>query len=146
MSLIKFQNRNKHGDIRTRIFYHPTSNYGINPKGLGKQVMVSLFKYEYTHPVLPPTLFKDGDGELWIVPTWQKVVKGTTLKDINWNKPKIKEVPTEENTWKFNSSSSDKVYITRLRAGKLTCNCPGFWRSAGNCTHVKQVRNEKGKN
>jgi hypothetical protein len=27
---------------------------------------------------------------------------------------------------------------------KLKCNCMGFWKSKGNCKHVKEVRIELG--
>ena len=34
MPIIEFSNLNKYGTMRTRRFYHPTTNYGLNPEGL----------------------------------------------------------------------------------------------------------------
>lgn len=138
MPLIKFTHKNKYGNPRTRVFHKATSNIGFNPKGLGNSIEVSLFKYEHTHPVLPPTLIVL-KGKTYLMPSWKEVVKGTTLNDIKWLKPK-REKPIEENTWKFKSSSSRKTYTVRTTVNGYKCNCMGSFRAKdGKCTHVKQV-------
>ena len=40
MALFKFQNNNKHGNLRTRIVHSPTSQFSFKPRGLGKFVNV----------------------------------------------------------------------------------------------------------
>ena len=65
---------------------------------------------------------------------------GTFDNDI-WKKTKIKKEKTEKKTWTFKSSSSDAVYTVRqVDSSSLKCNCPGAWRSRGNCKHIKEVR------
>lgn len=99
-----------------------------------------VFKYEYTHPYLAPTLF-NVNGKKFIIPTWQEVHPKTTLKDIEWIKPEKVELK-EKGSWKFKSSSSDATYIVRRSGVKLTCNCPGFYRAKDRkCKHVKEVMN-----
>jgi len=89
MPIIEFSNLNKYGNWRTRRFYHPTTNYGINPDGLGSSIMVKLHKYTHKH-VLPPCIMKLG-GKTYIMPGWQKVIEGTTLNDVIHIKPKLKK-------------------------------------------------------
>lgn len=107
-----------------------------------------LFKYEYEHSMLPPTLFiSPVDGQKYIVPTWQKVHPKTTLQDIEWIKPVTPvEAPIEKNTWKFESSSDPGHFYTVRQSGlKLTCNCSGFWRAKDRnkgCKHVQEVRKQ----
>lgn len=137
MALIKFTNKNKYGNPRTRVFHKASSNIGFNPKGLGNSIEVSLFKYEHTHPILPPTLLEIA-GKTYLMPDWIEVIKGTTLSDIEWLKPKNDKTPNE-NIWEFKSSSSNKKYKVRRVLNGYKCNCMGFWRSNGNCKHVKQV-------
>jgi hypothetical protein len=44
--------------------------------------------------------------------------------------------------WNFKSSDGKGKYQVRQDMGKLKCNCMGFWKSKGNCKHVKEVRIE----
>ena len=46
MSLWKFSNYNKYGNVRNRIIHTEGSQLSINPKGLGKFIMVHKFLYE----------------------------------------------------------------------------------------------------
>tara|TARA_R110000751_G_scaffold255344_1_gene354866 strand:- start:2434 stop:2727 length:294 start_codon:yes stop_codon:yes gene_type:complete len=49
--------------------------------------------------------------------------------------------PVEE-IYKFKSSSSDYEYTTKKFKDKISCNCPGYWRSKDReCKHVKQIKN-----
>ena len=81
----------------------------------------------------------------YIMPGWQEVVNGTTLNDIIHIKPKVKVARSKTVTKTFNSSSSDAIYTTNYYpdSDKYHCNCPGTWRTGGNCKHIKQMRNDK---
>jgi hypothetical protein len=143
--LYKFSNYNKHGNIRTRIIPWPTGKaFGINPKGLGGYIGVSVFKYEYTHELNPPGLMTLGDKK-YIMPGWQEVLPETELNDIKWIKPKVKRAEVFEH--KFKSSSNDKVYTTKEHVStegsrKYTCSCPGSWMAKDKnkgCKHQQQL-------
>lgn len=144
MALLQFTNLNKHGNKRTRIVHRPTTQISINPSGFGSYAHVNVFKYEYKHPVLAPTLLKM-DGKTYLMPEWREVHPETTLNDIIWkrSKPKKKDV-FKQKTWKFKSSSSDSVYTTtQVDSVTLKCNCPGFYRAKDRnlgCKHVQKVR------
>ena len=145
MALWKFTNLNKYGNYRSRIVYRPDGEaFGFNPKGFGPFINVQMFRYEYKG-IIPPALATIG-GQKYIMPSWQKVDLNTTLKDINWVKPKPKVKRSKTVIRTFNSGSSDAVYTTKYYpdSGKYFCDCPGSWRSRGNCKHVKQMRNEQG--
>ena len=140
MALLQFSNKNKYGNTRTRIIHNDTTSLGINPSGFGSYIHVSVFKYEYEHPILAPSLFVNLKGDKYIVPTWQKVHPKTELSDIKWIKPKPKK---ERKKWKFKSSSSDKEYtVTQVDSNTLRCTCPGSWRAKPEvgCKHVQKVR------
>lgn len=146
MALWKFTNKNKHGNLRSRIIYRPDGEpFGFNPKGFGSFVNVQMFRYEYKHEVIPPGLFVDQEGQKYIVPTWQKVDPNTTLKDIEWVKPKPKKQRAKTVIETHISGSGLGEYTTKYypESGKYHCSCPGYWRSKGNCKHVKQMRNEQ---
>ena len=100
MALMQFSNKNKHGNTRTRLIYSESTSIGFNPAGFGSFIAVNLFKYDYEHPVMPPHLFVDQEGDKYIVPSWQKVHPKTELGDINWIKPKLKS--EKKKKWKFN--------------------------------------------
>jgi len=144
MALLQFTNLNKYGNKRTRIVHRPTTQISINPSGFGSYAHVNVFKYEYKHPVLAPTLLKM-DGKTYLMPEWREVHPETTLNDIIWkrSKPKKKDV-FKQKTWKFKSSSSDSVYTTtQVDSVTLKCNCPGFYRAKDRnlgCKHVQKVR------
>ena len=144
MALLQFSNKNKYDNTRTRIIHNNTTSLGINPSGFGSFISVSVFKYEYEHPLLAPSLFVNLKGDKYIVPTWQKVHPKTELKDIIWKKTKVKKDKTEKKTWKFDSSSNDSVYtVTKVDSATLKCNCPGFYRAkdrSKGCKHVQKVR------
>lgn len=144
MALLQFTNLNKYGNKRSRIVHRPTTQISIDPSGFGSYVHVNVFKYEYKHPVLAPTLLKK-DGKTYLMPEWREVHPETTLNDIIWkrSKPKKKDV-FKLKTWKFESSSSDSVYTTtQVDSVTLKCNCPGFYRAKDRnlgCKHVQKVR------
>jgi hypothetical protein len=140
MPIVEFSNLNKHGNIRTRRFYQEKSNLSINPNGFGPSIMFRLFKYDYEGHMSPGII--NLRGKTYLVPTWQEVIKGTTLNDINWikPKPKVRQEPIVE----MNVSDSDptKTYKTIYYpdSGKFHCNCPGRWRAFDNrCKHIKAL-------
>ena len=142
MALWHFTNFNKYGNPRHRIFYRPDGESFSHGPGFGP-TMVRRFKYDYEHPVMPPTILKL-NGKTYLMPIWKEVVEGTTAEDINWIKPKPKKTRTYPVIKTFTSGSSDKVYETKYYpdSGKFYCTCPGAWRSFGNCKHIKQLKSE----
>ena len=144
MALWHFTNLNKYGNPRSRIFHRPDGEaFSFNPNGFGSFVAVRRYKYEYEHPVLPPTIL-ELNGKTYLMPLWKEVVKGTTVDDIEWIKPKLKKKRTEPVIETFTSGSSDNVYTTKYYpdSGNFHCTCPGSWRSRGNCKHIKELRNK----
>ena len=133
--LFKFTHYNKHGMLRSRIFYNESSQVTIKP-GFGPFVGISPFKYEsrskyhgiFTSPV---------DGKKYLTPDWIEVLPETTINDIKYIEP---EVPKEKpKVWEFNSSSGSDVYkVKQMPDGRLTCDCWGF-RAHKKCKHVKEV-------
>ena len=89
MALFKFQNNNKHGNLRTRIVHSPTSQFSFKPKGLGKFVNVQRFYYEMEHEYLTPILFNDQNGDRIMMPDGIKVHPKTTLNDT---KPTLNDI------------------------------------------------------
>ena len=146
MALWKFTNLNKYGNPRSRIIFKPDGIAFTHGPGFGSFVNVQRFKYEHKHEILPPSLFTNIKGERFIVPGFQKVDINTTLNDIQWVKPKVKVTRSKTIEKISKSSSSDAEYTTKYYpdSGKYHCDCPGTWRTRGNCKHVKQMRNEQG--
>jgi hypothetical protein len=146
MALWKFSNLNKYGNIRTRIIYRPDGeSFGINPKGFGPFIGINRFKYEYKESLLPPHLCVIKDQK-YIMPTWTPVLMETQLSDIDWIKPKKKKSSKKPPIVETNkSSSSSKIYTTTFYpdSEKYYCDCPGTWRTGGNCKHIKKMRNEQ---
>ena len=148
MALWKFSNLNKYGNIRTRIIYRPDGEtFGINPKGFGPFIGVSRFKYESKSPFSPAlVIIKD---KKYMVPDWKEVLPETTINDIMEYQPETRgrkkgQTKVPNIVVKTPSSSSDEIYTTTFypTSGKYYCDCPGTWRTAGNCKHVKEMKNE----
>ena len=142
MALFKFQNLNKHGNLRTRIVHSPTSQFSFKPAGYGKFVNVQRFYYEVEHAYLSPALYTDRNGDKFILPTLEKVHPKTTLNDIELIRPK-KEKRTEPIIeTNVSSSSNDITYTTKYYpdSGNYYCNCPGVWRAKDRkCKHIKAL-------
>lgn len=99
-----------------------------------------VFKYEFPeHPTLCPAIVKLG-GVRKIMPWGVECHPKTEITDIVVIK-KRKNKPRKK-SWKFESSSGGGTYKVTKDGDKLKCDCMGFWRSKGNCKHVKEVRNE----
>ena len=81
------------------------------------------------------------DGKKFHTPSWTEVHPKTTLNDIVVDKKPFDEVFTESQVWKFESSSSDKVYtVRRNKSGNLSCDCWGYIAHK-KCKHIKQALN-----
>ena len=144
MALFKFQNLNKHGNLRTRIVHNDSSQYSFKPRGLGKFVNLQRFYYKVEHAYMAPSLYIDSDGDKRVLPTFQKVHPLTTLKDLIWvkleSKPKKRTEPIIETH--VSSSSKDIEYTTKYfpDSGKIYCDCPGTWRAKDRrCKHIKAM-------
>jgi hypothetical protein len=147
MAILEFSHKTGKGNIRKRLFYNPTTSYGLkNPTAYGSTVAIRVHKYVYEHPYLSPTLFTNFKGEKFITPGWIPVLPETTYNDIEWIKPEIIKEKQEPQTWKFESSSDPgSFYIVRKAGETLKCNCSGFFRCRDKnigCKHCQQVRKE----
>lgn len=95
----------------------------------------NIHKYEI-ESVLPPTIFiSPTDGKKYLIPMWIEVHPETTYDDVVHIRPKMKkEIEHIE--------GSMGTYKTTYNPNKNTykCTCMGFWRSKGNCKHVKALR------
>jgi hypothetical protein len=146
MPIVEFTNLNKYGHKRTRRFYQEKSNLSINPNGFGPFIAYRLFQYD-AECHLPPTI-ANINGKTYIMPLWKEVIEGTTLNDINWIKPKPKKQPAKQKPVVETNVSGSGLgeYTTKHypESGKFHCTCPGYWRSGGNCKHVKAMRAKLG--
>ena len=144
MALWHFTNLNKYGNPRSRIFHRPDGEaFSFNPNGFGSFIAVRRYKYEYEHPVMPPTIL-ELNGKTYLMPLWKEVVKGTTINDIEWIKPKPKK-KSETIVVETPSSKGDVIYKTRFYpdSGNYTCNCPGTWRAKDRmCKHIIKLKSE----
>jgi len=98
---------------------------------------VNLFKYKYEGQVLPPTVIKAPSGKTYIVPTWQEVHPQTTIKDIEWVKPKSPKLdPIKYEVTGSNGDKYNTIYNPNNK--KWKCSCLGSWRAKdGICKHIK---------
>ena len=141
MALFKFQNLNKHGNLRTRIVHSPTSQFSFKPAGYGKFVNIQRFYYEVEHAYLSPALHTDDNGNKFMLPTFQKVHPETTLEDVKLIRPK-KTQRSEPIIETSISSSGDVTYETKYYpdSGNIYCSCPGTWRAKDRrCKHIKAM-------
>ena len=100
---------------------------------ISSKVVVHKYEIEYH---LPPTLFTSPtDNKKYLVPMWIEVHPNTTYDDVKWIRPKAKKEIEH-------IQGSMGTYKTTYDPNKNTykCTCMGFWRSKGNCKHVKSLR------
>jgi len=90
-----------------------------------------MIKYDHRES-LPPNLVIL-NNKTYIVPSWRRVARGTELSNIRHVKPQINKVPVPTSKYKT-------VYYPS--SGKYHCSCMGYWRSKGNCKHVKSLKLE----
>ena len=145
MALFKFQNLNKHGNLRTRIVHSPTSQFKYKCEGLGKFVNVQLFKYEYHHTHIAP-LMQVRNGERFIMPGNIKVHIETTFNDIVWIKPKKVKEKVSKDVFKFESKSDPgSFYKVTVVGNTVKCNCSGQYRAKDRqCRHMKEIKKKLG--
>ena len=142
MALWQFINFNKYGNPRTRIFHKPDGEPFSHGPGFGS-TFVRMFRYEYKGEIIPPSIL-ELNGKTYLMPLWKEVVKGTTIKDIEWIKPKPKK-KAETIVVETPSSKGDVIYKTRFYpdSGNYTCNCPGTWRAKDRmCKHIIKLKSE----
>jgi hypothetical protein len=130
-----------YGDGRiTNELVSSTPPYSIKPsKDNVKICIVNTFRYEFNH-YMSPHLYISREGKKYIIPSWIEVHPETTMDDIKWIRPVVKEPKTTEVV--KTEGSLGYTYKTTYDSSKNTykCTCPGFWRSKGNCKHVKTLR------
>ena len=144
MSLWKFSNKTKYGNVRSRIIHTEGSQLSINPKGFGKMIIAHIFKYEVEESLIPPRLFET-EGKKYIIPGWKEVHPKTTLDDITIIK---KEKRVDPNIYTVTSGSGEYHVRHNPATNKYTCDCMGFWRvfdKQKGCKHIIQIRDEKNK-
>ena len=140
-----FTNLNKYGTFRSRIIHVPDGQPFTHSGKYGPIVGSRVFKYEYTGSISPALV--SFDGKKYIIPSWKEVLPETTLNDIEWIKPQVEAPPpAQSNVWKFQSESNPDVqYIVRQNGSKLSCNCPGVWRSKiRKCKHIFEIEKKLG--
>ena len=133
----------KDGREEVKIFHtEPGEQVKIHPRRDGITFANhKVFKYEFDeYPGLCPAIVKLG-GKHKIMPWNVECHPKTTIDDIKVI-VKRKNKPKEKKTWKFESSNGNGTYKVTKQGDKLKCDCMGFWRSKGNCKHVKEVRKE----
>jgi hypothetical protein len=115
---------------------HSSNPFTINPKQDGiTSCKVIVHKYEIEHH-LPPTIFiSPTNNKKYLIPMWIEIHPDTTYDDVKWIKPKQKKIIEH-------IEGSMGKYKTTYDPNKKTykCTCMGFWRSKGNCKHVKSLR------
>lgn len=114
---------------------HSNKPLTIHPKRDGiKSSIVTTHKYE-VEGSFHPGLITSSDGKKYIIPKWIEVHPETTYNDIVWIQPKQKKVIEH-------IQGSVGKYKTVYDPNKKTykCTCMGFWRSKGNCKHVKALK------
>jgi len=115
---------------------HSSNPFTINPKQDGiTSCKVIVHKYEIEHH-LPPTIFiSPTNNKKYLIPMWVEIHPDTTYDDVKWIKPKQKKIIEH-------IEGSMGKYKTTYDPNKKTykCTCMGFWRSKGNCKHVKSLR------
>lgn len=117
---------------------HSETPISIYPQRDGiKGAIVNRFMYEVEYPY-HPTLYNASDGKRYIIPLWKEVHPDTGFEDIKWSTP----TPPEEKKVTKKIEGSMGVYKTTYDPNKKSykCTCMGFWRSKGNCKHVKELR------
>jgi len=115
---------------------HSEKPLTIHPKQDGiRTTKVNVHKYEIEYH-LPPTIFSSPtDGKKYLVPMWVEIHPNTTYDDVKWIKPKekkvIEHIQGSMGEYKTTYDPNKNVY---------KCTCMGFWRSKGNCKHVKALK------
>jgi hypothetical protein len=134
--LYKVQTHYGDGRVTNELISSPAP-FSIKPSQDGIKICIAnVFRYEFNH-YMSPHLYTSRDNKKYIIPSWIEVHPDTTMDDIKWIRPKpVKDTIVEKTV------GSVGTYKTTYEPSKDTyrCTCPGFWRSKGNCKHVKTLR------
>jgi hypothetical protein len=128
---------NIHDDGRsTNEIIYSNTPLVINPKQDGIiSSRSSVHKYEI-ESILPPTIFiSPTDGKKYLVPMWIEVHPETTYDDVVHIRPKAKKIIEH-----IDGSMGKYKTIYDPNKNKYTCSCMGYWRSKGNCKHVRALK------
>ena len=122
---------------KTSELVHSTEPITLFPKrDKIRSSMVSRFSYEVEYHIAP-TLFNANDGKRYIIPMWQEVHPDTGFEDLIWIRPVIKEKKIIE---KIQGRMGEYKTTYDPNKKEYKCTCMGFWRSKGNCKHVKALK------
>jgi hypothetical protein len=130
----------KDGTKTDEIVYSETTTLSISPvKDNIHSSSVSVFKYE-VEGLIPPSII-ESQGKTYIVPYWLEVHPKTTFKDIIHISPQAKETLPKIKLESESQSGLGQYKTTyNPNNGTYKCSCMGFWRSKGNCKHVKEMK------
>ena len=132
----------RNGDKTDTITYTESTIHSYTPENDVVSTVAQLFQYEVPVSVIPPTIARV-NGKTVILPSWIECHLLTTLKDINWTPPQPVQDKVKET---FESKSGLGEYKTSYNPNNNTykCSCMGYFRSKGNCKHVKALKEKMG--
>lgn len=138
--LFEVFHKDKEGELVSSIEYRESSAYDLTKEQLKSDLtIVRPFKYVSKSPFYG---LVSQDGKKFMIPDWVEVRSDTIYQDLKYNTPRKKKQKVE--IFEFKSSSGNGVYQVRKSSdGSLRCNCPGTWRTKGNCKHVKELRSKE---
>lgn len=138
--LFEVFHKNKEGKLVSFIDYRESTAYDLTKEQIKDEItIVRPFKYVSKSPFYG---LVEQDGKKFMIPEWVEVRPDTVYEDIKYNAPKKKRQKAE--VFEFESSSGNGTYrVRKMPDGRFHCNCPGSWRSRGNCKHIKEVRGDE---
>ena len=137
--LFEIFHKDKEGKLVSSIEYRESSAYDLTKEQLrSSMTIVRPFKYVSKSPFYG---LVSQDGKKFMVPGWIEVRPDTVYEDLKFNTPRKKKEKPE--IFEFESSSGNGTYkVRKMPDGRLRCDCPGTWRTKGNCKHVKELRSK----
>ena len=137
--LFEVFHKDKEGKLVSSIEYRESSAYDLTKEQLRSDLtIVRPFKYVSKSPFYG---LVSQDGKKFMIPDWLEVRPDTVYEDLKFNTPRKKKEKPE--IFEFESSSGNGTYkVRRTPDGRLRCDCPGTWRTKGNCKHVKELRSK----
>lgn len=143
---LEFENGTKEKQI---VFTNPGERVTIYPqrdKIVSSDCKRLIYKVE-KHPYLCKSIVRFHNKTM-IYPAAIECHPQTTLDDIIELETEptvlqsvVQEKPIEKQKWTFESSSGGGTYTVKYtKNGKLSCDCPGVWRSKDRkCKHIRQI-------
>ncbi len=137
--LFEVFHNDKEGKLVSSIEYRESSAYDLTKEQLKSSLtIVRPFKYVSKSPFYG---LVSQDGKKFMIPDWLEVRPDTVYEDLKFNTPRKKKEKPE--IFEFESSSGNGTYkVRKMPDGRLRCDCPGTWRTKGNCKHVKELRSK----